>query len=160
MALHGARAFSNHETGESGMTRKGWYFLGWGFIATLLVTACSVNAKPDKDSSLKDIMSRLHKGDNAIRPMIDKELQEDSPDWPAIQKLTKDYLEGVKAAAQKDPPKGDKESWKKLTKQYVAAAQELDDAAKLKDKDKSQQAHKKIVMGCADCHTVHRPKEK
>jgi hypothetical protein len=139
------------------MTGKGWTYLAMGLAVTLMLAVFTASAKPEKDSTLKDTMSRLHKGDNAIRPTIDKGLQEDDPDWPAIQKLTKEYLQGAETAAKTKPPVGDKESWDKLMKQFVATAKQLDDAAKAKDKKNAQAAHEKLVQGCANCHKMHRP---
>jgi cytochrome c556 len=142
------------------MTRNGWCFLGCSFIAALVLSVCSANAKPEKDPTLKEIMARLHKGDNAVRPMIDKDLAEDKIDWADVQKLTKEYLDGAKSVATKDPPMGSKDSWQKFTKSYISAADQLNSAAKDKDKDKTLDAHKNLVKGCADCHQAHRPKEK
>jgi cytochrome c556 len=142
-----------------GMTRKGWHVLGWGFMATILVTACTVNAKPDKDDSVKDIMGRLHKGDDAIRPTIENDLKADTLDWSAIQKLTKQYLDGAEAVSKKDPPLGEKDSWAKLTKIYIAGAKDLNDAAKQKDRAKTVAAEDKLGKSCGDCHTAHRPKK-
>jgi hypothetical protein len=142
------------------MTRKSWHLLGWGLIVTILVTACTVSAEPDKDDSLKDIMSRLHKGDDAVRPTIEKDLKEDTLDWPAIQKLTKQYLDGAEAVSKKNPPLGEKDSWTKLTKIFIAGAKDLNDAAKQQDKAKTIAADDKLSKACGDCHTAHRPKPK
>jgi hypothetical protein len=146
-----------YETGEQGMTGKHCYFLVGVFIATLLFTVCTASAKTDKDTTLKDVMTRLHKGDDAVRPTINKELEEDNPDWTMIQKLTKDYLDGAQTAAKTKPPKGDKDSWDKLMKQFVTTAKQLDDAAKKKDKEKGLAAAKMLGDSCRDCHTAHKP---
>jgi hypothetical protein len=89
------------------MTRKGWYFLAWGFGAALLLTACSADAKPGKETKLQEIMTRLHRGDNSIRRTIDDDLsvEDKDPDWVEIQKLTKQYLEGATEATKQTPPR-------------------------------------------------------
>ena len=144
------------------MTRNGWVFLAWGFIATVLFTVNLVNAKAEKDkpkeTRLKDLMVHLN-GKDSIRMDIDTDLKENKLDWDAIQKLTKEYLDGAELTAKKEPPRGDKDSWKDLTKKYVANAKALDDAAQQKDKKKVASAQETLGRGCADCHTAHRPKQ-
>jgi cytochrome c556 len=138
------------------MTRKSGVVVGWGLLAAFLLTAGLADAKPDKDPSLKDIMAKLNDKDTGLLVGINKGLKQDDPDWAALQKLTKQYLDGAEAVPQKDPPKGEKDSWAKLSKSFVAAAKSVDEAANAKDQKACKDACEKMMMGCRACHMAHR----
>lgn len=57
-----------------------------------------------------------------------------------------------------EPPKGDKESWEKLTKSYLDTAKQLDKAAQAKEKSKAVVAHTKLTKMCMACHKAHKGK--
>src|SRR4051794_38633513 len=107
---------------------KKW--LGVASLLTLLVVVVVVRAA---DPTTKDIMTKAHKGPNSELFNIARELKEDEPKWDDIKKETADLVEMAKALAKNDPPKGDKESWQKLSKQYLDKATALDAAAKKMD---------------------------
>lgn len=138
------------------MTRKSGIALSWLLLSAFLATAGLADAKADKEPSLKDLMATLNAEKTGLRVEIDKGIKEDKPDWTAVQKMTKQYLDGASALPQKDPPKGEKESWAKLSKEFVVAAKNLDEAANSMDRKMCQEAFTKMMMGCRGCHTQHR----
>ncbi len=134
--------------------------LAWVVGALALIVAVvlvSVPGTDAKDPTIKEIMGKLHKGANAPIGLLKKDLQEDDPDWPEIQKTTKEFVTLGAALGKNDPPKGDADSWKKLTKQYFDNAKILDDAAKKKDKSGALSAQAKLAGSCLACHKAHRP---
>jgi cytochrome c556 len=127
-------------------------------LALLAVLALVTSpAAAQKDPSIKEIMTKAHKGNNSIIASVGGELRGDDPDWPDVQKQTKELVTLGMALGKNDPPKGDKDSWQRLTQQYVANAKALDAAAQRQDKTAAQAVHKKLTSSCAACHKAHRP---
>ena len=140
------------------MSRKGWIVLGWAVLAAYLVTTGDLGAKADKDPAVKELMSKMNDEKKGIRTDIIKGLDKDDPDWDALQKLTKDYLDSAKAVGKLAPPRGDKDSWAEKTKEFGGLAKDLDDAAKTKDKGKTKAVvTSKLGQTCRECHAAHRP---
>ena len=102
-------------------------------------------------------MQKLHKGANAPLAKLKKALAADSPDWKEIQKTTKDFATLGADLPKNDPPKGDKEDFKKLAESYSKNAKALNEAAKEEDKAEAQAAFKKVSTSCMACHKAHRP---
>lgn len=123
--------------------------LGLVMLATRPVDAQS-------GGSVKDIMSKLHKGENPPITAVKKGLQAEPPNWADVQKLTHDFAGLASSLSKNDPPKGDKSSWVSLTKAYADTAGELDKAAQKKDKGAALAAHGKLAAACANCHKTHR----
>jgi hypothetical protein len=110
-----------------------------------------------KDPTIKEIMTRLHKGANAPLFRLKKELQAPQPDWGDVQKTTREFA-SLGAALEKDePPRGGKESWAKLTREYAGSARTLDEAAQRKDKPAALAAQARLAGTCMACHKAHRP---
>ena len=61
------------------------------------------------------------------------------------------------AIPKHEPPKGEKDDWKKLADSYYENAKKLNTAAKNEDKDEVQAAFSKISNACAACHKAHKP---
>ena len=57
-----------------------------------------------------------------------------------------------------DPPKGDKDDWKKLTKQYAADVKSLAKAVDDKDDKAIGAGLKSINTSCKTCHSAHKGK--
>ena len=125
-------------------------------VATLVINPLS--AQGDKVPTPKEIMGKLNKGPNALHAMLGKALKSDEPAWDDIQKETKEYSELAAGLGKNDPPKGDKDSWAKLTKTYAENAKALADGAEKKDKAAMTTAHGKIGKSCKSCHDAHRGK--
>src|SRR3954469_25753472 len=111
---------------------------------------------PGASSPIREIMVKLTKGPQSLTPMIGEELKADPPPWDTIQPQAKEFAELAAKMGQYDPPKGDKDSWAKLTSEYTASATALDQAAQAKDKDAALTAHDALTHSCMACHREHR----
>ena len=129
----------------------------WCVIAVVaFVVPVAALAFDDETPSIKTVMGKLHKGSTSQTNTLKKQAQANPPDWEAIGKTTKDFVILGASLAKNDPPKGDKESWKKLATKYFDNAKALDDAAKDKDITKLQAAQKSMGASCKACHTAHK----
>ncbi len=77
----------------------------------------------DETPTIKTVMAKLHKGSTSQTNVLKKQAQANPPDWEAISKTTKDFVILGAALAKNDPPKGDKESWKKLADEVLRQRQ-------------------------------------
>lgn len=125
-----------------------------------VVAAVAQDKKDDKPKTIKEVMGKLHKGTKAQTAVLKTKLKEDKPDWDEIQKITKDFVILGADLEKNDPPKGEKESWKKFADKYYATAKELDDAATAKSKDKTEAAVKTMGGSCKSCHDAHKAASK
>jgi hypothetical protein len=126
-------------------------------MVTIVWTSTSSSAD-DKEPSIKDIMTKAHKGGDALISKLGKALKEKEVPWEAVQKQSKELLDLGKALGKAKPPKGEAESWEKLTKAYVETATALNEAAEKKEKKDAAAAHKKLTGMCMDCHKAHKGK--
>jgi hypothetical protein len=106
------------------------------------------------DPDIKTIMKKVN-GKGAICGKVGADLKAKEPKWDEIADLAKEWVPLAKAMGKNDPPKGDKESWKKLTDAYAKAADDLETAAKDKDL-KAAQTAMKTLTACMGCHKLHR----
>ena len=118
----------------------------------LLAVGVAVAADP----TIKDIMTKAHKGGKSLLGNINSELKDDEPDWSDVQKNTKDLVQLGMSLGKNTPPKGDQASWDRLTKAYVANVQSLEAAAENKNKSAAQATLKQIQGSCRACHMAHR----
>jgi len=135
-----------------------WLFLSCGLALTVGLALSPVGAQDNQTPTIKQVMKKLNSGPNSMTITIKKELQDDSPSWDDIKKDTQEYLKLAGAVGKNDPPKGEKDSWTKLTKDYADNAKALDAAAQKKDKKAALAAHQKITSACKVCHDEHRKK--
>lgn len=131
---------------------KSWLILG---LMACAVPVAAV-AWDDETPSIKKVMNKLHKGSTSQSSVLKKQAQANPPDWEAISKTTKDFVILGAAMAKNDPPRGDKEEWKKLATKYFDNAKELDDAATAHDLDKLKAAQKSMSASCKTCHDAHK----
>lgn len=131
---------------------KSWLILG---LMACAVPVAAV-ALDDETPSVKKIMNKLHKGSTSQTSVLKKQAQANPLDWEAIGKTTKDFVILGAAMAKNDPPRGDKEEWKKLAVKYFDNAKALDDAAEAKDIDKLKAAQKSMGASCKTCHDAHK----
>ena len=111
----------------------------------------------EKTPTIKEVMQKLHKGPNAALAKLKKDLAADSLDWEDIKAKAKDFETYGEALPKNDPPKGEKEDWKKLADSYYENAKKLNSSAKKEDKDGVKSAFSKISNACAACHKAHKP---
>src|SRR5262249_31096000 len=122
-------------------------------VSWLLVQSAGAVAK---DYTIKEIMTRLHKGANSPLIRVKKSLQVSEPDWDDLQEMTKQFVTLGSGLARNDPPMGEKESWRRLCKAYVDNAGALNAAAEKKDKRAALAAHSRLAASCTACHKAHR----
>ncbi len=126
----------------------------WKWVSGGLVLFATVALA--KDPTIKDVMDRLHKGSSPLGN-LKRDLQEDDPPWSEIQNTTRQFVTLGAFLAKNDPPKGDKESWARLAKQYFDNAKAMDAAAQQKDKSGTLAARERLAGSCTGCHKAHRP---
>ncbi len=129
----------------------------FGLVAISGLATGPAGADDEKTATIKQVMQKLHKGANAPLAKLKKALAADSPDWKDIQKTTKNFATLGADLPKNDPPKGDKEDYKKLADAYCANAKALNEAAKKEDKEKAEAAFKKVSTSCMACHKAHKP---
>lgn len=109
--------------------------------------------------TIRQIMGRLTKGPNSLRPVIGKELEAEAPDWNTIQPQTDEFARLASALGKNTPRKGSTESWAKLSTAFSESADALDKASKAKNRDAALKAHSQITGSCMGCHRQHRGME-
>ena len=130
----------------------------WLVLAAVAV-AIPVVAAVDDTPTIEVIMQKLHKGKAKSQfSVLKTQAEAKPPKWEDIQKSTKDFVILGASLAKNDPPKGDKESWKKLAGKYFQDAKVMDDAAAAKDLAAFKAAHSAINASCKACHDSHRGK--
>jgi len=136
------------------VTCAGLTALGVAMVACSSMTAANNLAEP----TIKEVMTKVNKGKDCLKNDIDADIK--AAKWDDLTTKAKELVPLAKALGKNDPPKGDKESWKKLTDAYAKAAVELEAAAEKKDATAAQAAFKGIGIGavCMGCHSVHRGK--
>jgi hypothetical protein len=132
-------------------------FVVWvlGLVVVLVLTAL-VPARDDKPSEIKEIMTKVNKTGTGLYANVVTELRADDTNWDAVKKDTKEIARLTAPLGKLDPPKGDKDSWQKLTKAYADNTKALAAAAAASDKDAAKAASEKIGKSCDVCHMAHR----
>jgi hypothetical protein len=126
--------------------------------ALVLLAGVALAARADgKPPTVKEVMARAHDGPSSLLAVVGKALKADEPDWPAVQKRTGELAELVAGLEKNDPPLGDRESWRKLSRKYLDQARALDAAARERDRGAARSAKAKLDASCLDCHKAHRP---
>jgi cytochrome c556 len=125
-------------------------------VAVFALTSASVPARDDKPSEIKEIMTKANKTGTGLYPQVVTELRADDTNWDDVKKDTKEIARLAAQLGKLDPPKGDKESWQKLTKAYADNAKALDAAAAKMDKDAAKTVSEKMGKSCDVCHMAHR----
>lgn len=103
-----------------------------------------------------EIMAKLTKGPQSLTSVIGVELNEETPPWDKIQPQAKEYVQLAGSMSKYDPPKGDKESWLKMTTAFTQSATNLEHAAEAKDSQAAKAAHTALKNSCQSCHQAHR----
>jgi hypothetical protein len=139
------------------MSKLGWLAGGLAALMALGWTL-SPSAGQEKDLSIKEIMDRAHRGSDSLLQQLGRELSADQPDWPQVQKQTKDLVLLGAALAEDKPRRGSQESWDRLTQQYLAGARQLDKAAQNKQPAEALAAQRQLESSCMACHKAHKGK--
>jgi hypothetical protein len=101
-------------------------------------------------------MHKIGEGPNSLQKSLEADLKADAPAWDSIQPKTKEYARLAGEAGKYDPPKGDKDSWAKLTAALFDSASDLDTAAQAKDTDGTRAARSSLSNSGMACHRQHR----
>lgn len=125
-------------------------------LLTAWTVALSSVGAQEKTPDIKDIMGALHKGPECLRAKLARGMKSDSPDWDALQRETRDFVKLAEAMSKQAPPKGDKASWEKLTRQFTDQAKAMDQGARDKNLGELKAAHARM-SNCKPCHTAHKP---
>lgn len=119
-----------------------------------LVLAVGVSAKPTADSwSIEDVMKKVTSKKGAVAKA--NAAVKDGK-WEDAAKVSKDIKKGGEDLGKNEPHKGDKDSWKKLTKTFADNTKAMVDAIDKKDKDAFEKASKAIGGSCKTCHDSHK----
>jgi len=122
--------------------------------AFALLTVFSAGAADNPD--IETIMKKVNAKKGGLHAALMSDLKAGTVDWDAASKKSKEYYDLVSSLGKNDPPKGDKKSWEKLTKDYTDNAKTLADACEKKDKSGATGALGKISNSCMTCHRAHR----
>jgi hypothetical protein len=125
-------------------------------ILSLSLFPSGAGAEEDETPSIKVVMQKLHKGANSPLASLKKSLAEAKPEWKKVQDKSKDFVMLGASLSKNDPPKGDKDSWKKLSDAFYTASKEMDDAAKKEDLKGTKDAYKTVSNSCMGCHKAHK----
>ena len=112
--------------------------------------------KAASNPQLKEIMTKIGKGPQALQGSLGEALKQAQPAWDVIQGKTKEYALFTADLGKHDPVKGTKDSWSKLTKTFSESAAELNQEAQAKDQQKTQVALDAMGSSCMSCHREHR----
>jgi hypothetical protein len=105
---------------------------------------------------LKAVMEKVGKGPQSLQSSLGAALKQGEPAWDTIQPKTKEYAALTADLPKYDPPRGDKESWKKLSQAFAESAAELDKASQAREKDTTVAALDALGSSCMACHRQHR----
>jgi hypothetical protein len=133
------------------------FFVLGGLLVLALMIGTRVEAddkKDDKPVSIEELMEKAHAGAGALKSVVGKALKAD--DFDKAAPPAKAWAALAPHLGSFPPPKGDKKSWKKLTKEYGDQVKSLAAAVQKKDKKKAEASLSKINKSCAGCHKVHK----
>jgi|SRR6516165_1753326 cytochrome c556 len=136
------------------MKRVAVLLLGLGALCA--ISAPPVPAQGDKASEVKEVMVKVNKTGTGLYPSVVQELRQDDTNWEEVKKNAKEIARLTATLGKLDPPKGEKDSWQKLTKAYADNTKALDAAAARMDKEAAKAAAAKLGESCDTCHKAHR----
>jgi cytochrome c556 len=129
-----------------------------GMTLALAAVLAGTSLAQEKVHTIKQIMAKLNKP-GGIYPALTKALKAEQPDWPAIQQQAKTFVELAGELGKNAPPKGEQDSWTKLTREYSDSARSLAEAAEKKDLMEANAARSRLGgEACKTCHQAHMKK--
>jgi len=127
-----------------------------GVMAFLLAygsAAMSDDKKEEKVPTIKEIMTKGHKGTDAYIAKI-KAAAKDGK-WDDAKEYAKTLAFFGENLGKNKQPKGDEDAWEKATKKYAEATKAVSKA--VEDKDASAAAKALGTIDCAGCHKAFKP---
>lgn len=118
-------------------------------------TVLGVQAADDSAPDIETVMKKVN-GKGGLQKAITGDLKSGTVDWDATTKKSKEILTLISALGKNSPPKGDKASWEKHTKDYTANAKALNEACEKKNKPGAEAALGKLGRSCKGCHDAHK----
>ena len=140
------------------MLRKaGWMFAGT--LAVVLVLG-GANADEKKTPLINEIMKAIG-GTKTEKGLCGKCAAAGKDEkWEDAQKLAKSLSECCANLPKNKCPKGDADSWEKLSKQFAEQAKAIEKAAADKDSKAFGESIETFTKACGACHMAHRQKKK
>ncbi len=132
-------------------------------VVAALTVAVSVGSQKDgeeKTPTTKEIMQKVNGKKDA--PGLCKRCAEagKAEKWEDAQKTAKELMDLGKVIHKNKPPKGDAESWEKMTKKFAENTKAILEASEKKDVKAHAAAIKAFTDSCMACHMEHRPAKK
>jgi len=134
---------------------KSWFVRAAVLAAAFASLAVYGIADAADNPDIETIMKKVN-GGKGLHKSLAKDLQASPIDWDAAAKKSKEYNDLVSALGKNEPPKGEKKSWDKLTKEYAENAKALNEACEKKDKTAAVSTQGKISRSCKSCHDAHK----
>ncbi len=127
-----------------------------GLMTVLLAYAAATadDKKEEKVPTIKEIMTKGHKGTDAYIAKI-KTAAKDAK-WEDAQKYAKTLTFFGENLGKNKPPKGETDSWEKLTKKYGENTKAVVKAVEDNDAKAVNKALGEITGSCMECHKAHR----
>src|SRR5258708_7928984 len=94
----------------------------------------AAGARGEKPSEIKAIMQKANKPGSGLYSIIVQELKAEDTDWAEVIRDAQELKRLADMLPKLSPPKGEAESWARLTKAYIADSAALQEAAKKKNK--------------------------
>jgi hypothetical protein len=129
-------------------------FMLTSLLALAVIVTGVAQAADDKPESIGDFMSKAHKGAKAFKQAIAKDLK--AKDFDSAATTMKTWSAMAKHLSEFEPPKGEKEAWKKITKKYTDTLKALSKAVDDKDGAAAAKNLKAINSSCGTCHKAHK----
>ena len=131
--------------------------LALGLLLGGMVWTARLGAQGEKGPDIKEIMGRLNKPTGIYFSMT-RELKEQAPDWAEVQMNARLLGQLAGQLTRTTPPRGDRASWDRQIKAYIANAQAAETAIRKMDKAAAQAALARMgEPACTTCHKAHRP---
>lgn len=121
----------------------------------MLVVCLAVDAADEKAPTIKEVMKAVSAKDGLCAKCNAAAKGEK---WEDAQKLAKELTACGAALGKNKCPKGDAESWAKLTKQYAEQSEAIKKAADAKDSKAFSEAIGTFTKSCKACHDAHKGK--
>lgn len=122
----------------------------------VVLGSCTIFAQGSAAPTIKEIMKKVN-GPTGVYFNLARELKADNPAWDEALLQTRSLVRHLGELPKIKPPQGDNASWDKLTRDYLARAQALDQAVQKRDRPAALAAHQQMGNPtCTNCHKAHR----
>lgn len=125
----------------------------FGAVLAALAVVALCQAAEEKTPTVKQVMKAVA-GKNGLCAQCNTAAKAEK--WEDAQKLAKQLTECCAALPKNKCPKGDADSWAKLTKQYAEQGAAINKAAADKDSKAFTSAIKSFTGSCKACHDAHK----